>query len=325
VGVRGGAVGSVVEVLDPEEMEGDLISLCSLARDPVHALIADLTFPTQDKHADVRMYPLIPTDSGHLLFAPHLFLTANWETLLLRMWARDYPAVYGKSVASRKRQLARDLAGLLEKKDWLVASNRPLRDSSRRHIGDVDVGVFAPNENFLALFEVKWLIPPDDVHEVVRADEEIAKGMTQVTTARDFASRYPGEFFAQVFPRHPPPARPPDILAFVMSQGDIGTDYIARPDVPVLDFELSEALLRRHTEPSLREVCRGMASLLDLPMPGRDYVVIDGRFRLAGYDVSMPAFARPGYVPPTPGRPKAGRNDRCPCGSGRKYKRCCDL
>jgi uncharacterized protein YecA (UPF0149 family) len=25
----------------------------------------------------------------------------------------------------------------------------------------------------------------------------------------------------------------------------------------------------------------------------------------------------------TKARPKAGRNDPCPCGSGRKYKQCC--
>jgi uncharacterized protein len=28
-------------------------------------------------------------------------------------------------------------------------------------------------------------------------------------------------------------------------------------------------------------------------------------------------------APPPPARPKVGRNDPCPCGSGRKYKKCC--
>ena len=31
----------------------------------------------------------------------------------------------------------------------------------------------------------------------------------------------------------------------------------------------------------------------------------------------------PPVVPPTPYTPLAARNDRCPCGSGDKYKRCC--
>ena len=34
-----------------------------------------------------------------------------------------------------------------------------------------------------------------------------------------------------------------------------------------------------------------------------------------------------GQVPPAPktatGTPKVGRNDPCPCGSGKKYKKCC--
>ena len=32
---------------------------------------------------------------------------------------------------------------------------------------------------------------------------------------------------------------------------------------------------------------------------------------------------RMGYSSPIRNPPKPGRNDRCPCGSGRKYKRCC--
>ena len=27
---------------------------------------------------------------------------------------------------------------------------------------------------------------------------------------------------------------------------------------------------------------------------------------------------------PTPASPKVGRNDPCPCGSGKKFKKCCD-
>lgn len=29
------------------------------------------------------------------------------------------------------------------------------------------------------------------------------------------------------------------------------------------------------------------------------------------------------FTPPVPYAPLANRNDRCPCGSGAKYKRCC--
>jgi preprotein translocase subunit SecA len=31
----------------------------------------------------------------------------------------------------------------------------------------------------------------------------------------------------------------------------------------------------------------------------------------------------PALVPPKTTHPKVGRNDPCPCGSGKKYKKCC--
>jgi preprotein translocase subunit SecA len=41
----------------------------------------------------------------------------------------------------------------------------------------------------------------------------------------------------------------------------------------------------------------------------------------------MPLFAAPKQSPPPPelARPRiqAGRNDKCPCGSGKKFKNCC--
>jgi len=40
---------------------------------------------------------------------------------------------------------------------------------------------------------------------------------------------------------------------------------------------------------------------------------------------AAPAGARPRPVPRTASGEKVGRNDPCPCGSGKKYKKCCYL
>ena len=42
-------------------------------------------------------------------------------------------------------------------------------------------------------------------------------------------------------------------------------------------------------------------------------------------DPYLPYFPLNSYVPETYVRPepKVGRNDPCPCGSGKKYKKCC--
>jgi uncharacterized protein YecA (UPF0149 family) len=41
------------------------------------------------------------------------------------------------------------------------------------------------------------------------------------------------------------------------------------------------------------------------------------------FDAEPPAPAISTLRHPVPGQPKIGRNEPCPCGSGKKYKRCC--
>lgn len=50
--------------------------------------------------------------------------------------------------------------------------------------------------------------------------------------------------------------------------------------------------------------------------PGQIQQAVDNRFGIFGKDY------REDGVDPEPS-PKVGRNDPCPCGSGRKFKRCC--
>ena len=41
------------------------------------------------------------------------------------------------------------------------------------------------------------------------------------------------------------------------------------------------------------------------------------------FDAEPPAPASSTLPHPAPGQPKIGRNDPCPCGSGKKFKKCC--
>jgi preprotein translocase subunit SecA len=45
--------------------------------------------------------------------------------------------------------------------------------------------------------------------------------------------------------------------------------------------------------------------------------------RFDKYQSSLPVEALSGRVEPYRAPPKVGRNEPCPCGSGKKYKKCC--
>jgi hypothetical protein len=52
-----------------------------------------------------------------------------------------------------------------------------------------------------------------------------------------------------------------------------------------------------------------------LPNPGQSSAVLD--------DADVPQQMQPPQAVPARTADKVGRNDLCPCGSGKKYKKCC--
>ena len=44
---------------------------------------------------------------------------------------------------------------------------------------------------------------------------------------------------------------------------------------------------------------------------------------MSGGGGAIPVSAAPAPAMPAPRRDAVGRNDPCPCGSGKKYKKCC--
>lgn len=84
-----------------------------------------------------------------------------------------------------------------------------------------------------------------------------------------------------------------------------------------------EALERARAQGALDEATGWSESLAELEALVRERVG-EGT---AGAEPAPAPAARDEPAPPSPplvrARPKVGRNDPCPCGSGRKHKRCC--
>ena len=87
---------------------------------------------------------------------------------------------------------------------------------------------------------------------------------------------------------------------------------------------------------------RGLMTLVDVargehrrPSKDRDVLTAAAPDNIAQWIVTLNAWRLANYTPPQGAHMmpqpsfastrKAGRNDPCPCGSGKKYKRCCGL
>ena len=107
------------------------------------------------------------------------------------------------------------------------------------------------------------------------------------------------------------------------------------PDCPtvVLDSEVIEDLISRDAETSfLKYAVLGMMNLDAVPEEKKDIPLGDDDNPIPLINFERPALSRkqigrsnpPISLPVQSPQPKIGRNDPCPCGSGKKYKKCCE-
>ena len=66
--------------------------------------------------------------------------------------------------------------------------------------------------------------------------------------------------------------------------------------------------------------------IYNIPDPGKDEEKVRAELLAAGWAEDDLQYLKPMAHHPTPtqrARRKVGRNESCPCGSGRKFKKCC--
>lgn len=113
--------------------------------------------------------------------------------------------------------------------------------------------------------------------------------------------------------------------------GAHGVPYVASDIAPYREFHAASAGIGGHLAHTAAQWVEGISKLLDREDVARGeslrrYVretralsVVAGQWETAFRSILDGA---PGQVAQSP--PSPGRNDRCPCESGRKYKRCCE-
>ena len=98
-------------------------------------------------------------------------------------------------------------------------------------------------------------------------------------------------------------------------------------DLSRKDEEQIEIFCERNAPIDVISVCQGWACFGDEEDEARDFEPWDDKVenRISMPDLASDQFARdiPSGEAPYVAPPKVGRNDPCPCGSGKKFKKCC--
>jgi hypothetical protein len=294
-GIPGHARASVVIQTSLPEL-GHALQVPRLVPEPcVARILSDVVYDNSKPLRDVQIQPLVPVSGARLLIAPQLILTFNWEQCLLRIWSKRYGDEYGKQVASRKGALAAKWEELFKGRGFLTASRRVLRDASGRPVTDVDVAVFDRPSNFLALFEVKWLIDVETAREIRDADEELEHGLEQLDTAERFARTSPAEFFSQVF-SEPDMAIAGELRVFkaLVGLGHVGSHVGPLRRAVILAYPVARDFMQSTADVSLEALCDQLKALMDRSREGEAYRLAFRNVQLGRFSVRLPALEMSG-------------------------------
>lgn len=309
-------VNSAVMRESPEAFVALLEQYAPIRRERCLRVIEDLILPENGKR-DLRAQPLIESQ-GRILFVPNLLLSLLWEPCTQALWARRYPGPFGREIAKYKSRLAEEFASACRRESVVVSAMRKLRDTSGVERGDADVAVYSPEERKLALFEVKWFNPGDDVLEVADTDKRLHEAVEQAWRAKQFVLENLGRAVPLLFPTSPRLPEPVIVNAFVIVRGALGSGFLGDTDPPVLSYDECLSVVSKSPSVQLSELLEEFVATLKPSRVGEARIAHDAR-EICGWRVRIPHI----HYERTSPRAQVSRNQPCPCGSGRKFKRCC--
>lgn len=283
----------------------------------VEAVLRDLILTGSGK-CDVRSQPLLGS-GDEILLLPNLMMTLLWEPCFSILWSRRYSGVYGAHIASFKAGLASELADAFGNNRFVTSVMRKLKDRSGRVIGDADVAVYDTAQRHLSLFEIKWLIAPEDFLEVHSADRELLHGVKQAALAKSTLEANQAEALRSLFPQKRSLPTPLTVEAFVLCRGTIGSQFVAETEIPIYDFDRCRDLVVRADSHVLGSITSQFQTTLQFPPDRDNYRLAYDIVEICGWDIRVPGMT---YVT-AEDLPTVQRNAACPCRSGLKFKRCC--
>ena len=315
-GVQGAAVDEAVLVKSFDEFIDFVVNKSNCSRKSVTAILKTLTYNCKLKNNDVVYQPFIPLDDNKLCLSPHLILSSRPERNLISLIHKLRDKSYFELTNLRESMMQSELdVRAKEIPNLVIGKNKALPDP----LPDVDYAMWDMLSNTILVCELKWLVEPDSTSEVFARVQDLEHGCSQMSDILDYAENYKEDFLQRVFGQYEE-EHLPKIIGCVISKKGIRVD---NSDLPVISSEMLMDLLQH----------RGVQETFNLIESKDFYIPLAQNLnyglqsvQYAGYTFEIPAIIKDSpTIVGTYKRngPKTGRNELCPCGSGKKYKKCC--
>ncbi len=315
-GIQGADVEEAVLVKSPTEFAQIISDKTEISAGSISAILKLLTYNSHLKNNDIVYQPFVEIDNDKLALAPHLILASRPERNLISLIHKLRDKSYFDLTNLREGIMQDELDAVTEElPNIFVAKNKSLPDT----LPDVDYAIWDKESNSILICELKWLIEADSTPEVFARIQDLEHGCGQVSDMLTYAKNHCSEFCDKVF-GIATLDNLPEVIGCVVSKKGIRVD---NSNIPVISLQALLSLLKHNSVIETFEAIKGKTYLLPAP---KNFEFGLKAISYAGYTFEIPALIKDQpVIQGTYKRigPKIGRNDPCPCGSGKKYKKCC--
>jgi hypothetical protein len=259
-------ISSLVMVKSRPQWVAALSRISGVPKGLCEAMVSDLTMDAAaNPGATVCINPFVPLDDFNLAVAPQFPLASAVDDNIIRFFSYKYDAMFSAQNIDKEDAMRLRLREATAK--FWVDHSIDLPDKS----GEIDVLLADEASSTVVLAELKWVRKPNRSVEQIARDEEIAKGVQQLQTVRDYARTHP-DFLGAKLPKS---LNSYANVHFILIVWDHWRWVEPNDGFAILHFE---ALL-----PALNKSSNLQLTLLDLlkyewlPVEGRDFRVAYSR------------------------------------------------
>lgn len=272
-------VSSLVLVKSRPQWVAALSRISGVSKGLCEAMVSDLTLDAvQNPGATMCINPFVPLDGFNLAVAPQFPLASAVDDNIIRLFSYRYDALFSAQNTDKEEAMRLRLREAAPA--FWVDSSIDLPDKS----GEIDILLADESSSTVVLGELKWARKPNRNVERIARDQEIAKGVQQLITIRNYARMYPGFLWARL----PRGLESYTNVYFLLIVWDHWHWVEPSDGLAILHFE---ALL-----PALKKSTNLQATILDLlkyewlPVEGRDFRVAYSRASANGAQIEAFKF-----------------------------------
>jgi len=323
-------LSSMVLVLTPDEIVNAVASSEEVSIDTCSNIVKDFTLDTHTERPDVKVRYIVPVQgSNYVYLSPTLVFTSSWEVCLFRNWAKLSHNRYGAVIASKKSKLADQLAKQFISDEVITVVRRTIVSPEQGPLGDIDLAVFDKESGYLAIVELKWLLPADSFQEHSHAREEISNGIKQLKRIMNQYERDSSFVLKQLFDKQSiETGMVTEVQYFLICDCHIAHYGEAENlSISMLDYQLCSNSLKMHVNDPVKERFKKAidSNLAYVQACAQD--LCHHTMKIAGYAFRTPGLRMVGrqHIEQPYDRTVPLPKSPCYCGSGIAYRDCCQL